>query len=45
MLTYVFRFFSYYITDQSPAAALRRIQLQLKEDADYLLRGRVRIIK
>ncbi|MCJ1393440.1 hypothetical protein MMC18_006315 [Xylographa bjoerkii] len=30
--------------DQSPAAALKRIQLQLPEDAPYLLRGRVRII-
>lgn len=31
--------------DQSPAAALKRIQLQLREDAEYLFRGRVRIIK
>ncbi|KAL9609701.1 MAG: hypothetical protein Q9167_005551 [Letrouitia subvulpina] len=30
--------------DQSPAAALKRIQLQLKEEAPQLLRGRVRII-
>lgn len=30
--------------DQSPAAALKRIQLQLKDDAKYLLRGRVRIV-
>ncbi|CZR52359.1 uncharacterized protein PAC_02236 [Phialocephala subalpina] len=30
--------------DQSPAAALKRVQLQLKEDAYFLLRGRVRII-
>ena len=31
--------------DQSPTAALRRIQLQLRDDAPYLLHGRVRIIK
>ncbi|KAL8722296.1 MAG: hypothetical protein Q9225_001201 [Loekoesia sp. 1 TL-2023] len=30
--------------DQSPAAALKRIQVQLHDDAMYLLRGRVRII-
>jgi hypothetical protein len=31
--------------DQSPSAVLRRIQLQLKDDADLLLQGRIRIIK
>ena len=31
--------------DQSPAAALKRILLQLPHEATYLLRGRVRIIK
>ena len=31
--------------DQSPAAALKRIQLQLPHDAEHLLQGRVRIIK
>ncbi|MCJ1405772.1 hypothetical protein MMC11_009002, partial [Xylographa trunciseda] len=30
--------------DQSPASALKRIQLQLPDEAPYLLRGRVRII-
>lgn len=30
--------------DQSPAATLKRIQLQLADDAEFLLRGRVRII-
>jgi len=29
--------------DQSPAATLKRIQLQLPEDAEFLLKGRVRI--
>ena len=32
-------------SDQSPAAALKRIQHQLKGDAAHLLKGRVRIIK
>lgn len=31
--------------DQSPLAVLRRIQLQLKDDADFLLQGRIRVIK
>jgi len=30
--------------DQSPAAALNRIKLQLKDDAEFLVRGRVRIV-
>jgi len=30
--------------DQSPASVIKRVQLQLKDDAEYLLRGRVRII-
>ena len=33
------------LEDQSPAAALQRIQMQLPEDADMLLKGRVRIVK
>lgn len=33
------------IADQSPAAALKRIQLQLPDEAERLLQGRVRIIK
>ncbi|KAH7333288.1 methyltransferase CmcJ [Rhexocercosporidium sp. MPI-PUGE-AT-0058] len=31
--------------DQSPAAVLNRVQLHMKEKAEYLLQGRVRIIK
>ena len=31
--------------DQSPAAVLERIWLHLSEDAEFLLKGRVRIIK
>ncbi|KAF6229943.1 hypothetical protein HO133_004280 [Letharia lupina] len=31
--------------DQSPAAALRRVQLHLPDEADRLLQGRLRIIK
>lgn len=31
--------------DQSPAAVLKRIQLQLPNEAERLLKGRVRIIK
>lgn len=34
-----------FILDQSPAAVLHRIQLHLSDDADFLLQGRVRIIK
>lgn len=30
--------------DQSPSAVLRRIQLQLKDDAEFLLQGRIRVI-
>ena len=33
------------LEDQSPAAALKRIQMQLPEDANLLLKGRVRIVK
>ena len=33
------------LEDQSPAAVLKRIQLQLPEEAEQLLQGRVRIIK
>lgn len=31
--------------DQTPSAALGRIRLHLPEQADFLIRGRVRIIK
>ncbi len=31
--------------DQSPAAVLNRVQLQLREDAASLLQGRIRVIK
>jgi len=31
--------------DQSPAAVLKRVKLQLGDEAELLLQGRVRIIK
>ena len=31
--------------DQSPRAVVHRVQLQLQDEAPYLLQGRVRIIK
>ncbi|CAD6453992.1 2fff91e4-6fe9-4a8e-a36c-e83118e1dc8e [Sclerotinia trifoliorum] len=31
--------------DQSPAAVLHRVELQLPNEAEFLLRGRVRVIK
>lgn len=34
-----------HVIDQSPAAALKRILLQLPNEAERLLKGRVRIIK
>src|SRR6266487_6991857 len=34
-----------YLSDQSPRSVVHRIQLQLGEDAAFLLQGRVRIIK
>lgn len=32
-------------SDQSPSAVLQRIQLQLNEDSEFLLQGRIRVIK
>ena len=34
-----------FLQDKSPAAALKPNQMQLPEDADLLLKGRVRIVK
>lgn len=31
--------------DQAPVAALNRVKTQLANEADYLLQGRVRILK
>jgi len=36
---------TYSVVDQAPLAVLNRVRLQLKQDADYLLKGRVRVVK
>lgn len=34
-----------YGIDQTPSAVIGRVQLHMKEEADILLQGRVRVIK